>query len=306
MNTLEGPIVLLKKGWSLFISNWKILVPIIILPSVISIVGSLLVMTRQGLFVILGGLIYICGAVASVSMMPAVINAVHRLYTEPGVAISVKDQYRFGLSMFWSVILVGIIAGLSSMGAMVLFIIPGIIVSVFISMYVYVLVIDGKKGFSALTESYSLIKGRWGQVFGRLFVIGIISAAGWLILLGVAHLFSYLTGASWYEMSAAGKVVSSTHGYIMSLIVNLFGGAIIAPVSIGAIYNVYISLKATRSVEVSTVAFKRWLVVFMCLGVLLPIIILISTVLVSLSKASQMRIEAAHRSSTSINFGPTN
>ncbi|MEI6397012.1 MAG: hypothetical protein WCO48_03005 [Candidatus Taylorbacteria bacterium] len=273
MNNIEGPIVLLRKGWTLFKSNWKVMVLIAILPTIVNVIGSFFNTPGNMSLSFIGGLISICGAILSIAMMPAIINTIHRLNTEPGVVISVKDQYAFGFKMFWSVLFVNIIVVLVYLGSTVLLIIPVIIVGGYASMYIYTLVIDGKKGFSALTESYALIKGRWLQVFLRLLCIGIIFCASYFILLGAAQLISFICGVPWSEVSKVGLVISS----FLSLITS----SIITPVALATMYNLYISLKSNPRIEVSTQSFKKWLVVFLCIGIMTPIVGLISSIVLS-------------------------
>ncbi len=67
--------------------------------------------------------------------------------THKGEFVGVKDSYKKGLATFWSFILVGIIVGWSTLGATALLIIPGIILSVYLSFTIYELIDKQKKGF---------------------------------------------------------------------------------------------------------------------------------------------------------------
>ena len=281
MNTLEGPIVLLGKGWTLFKSNWKVIVSIAVLPTIVNVIGSFFNTTGNMSFSFIGGLISICGAILSIAMMPAIVNTIHRINAEPGVILSIKNQYAFGFKMFWSVLFVDIIVVLVYLGSTVLLIIPVIIVGGYASMYIYTLVIDGKKGFSALTESYALIKDRWLQVFLRLLCIGVIFIIIYFILLGVAHLVSLLLGASWFEISETGRMVYSLHGRVMTSLISLIISSVLTPLALATMYNLYISLKSNPRIEFSIQSFKKWLVVFLCIGIMTPIVGLISSIVLS-------------------------
>ena len=277
MNNIKGPGILLREGWALFTNHSKVIIPIVIFPSVLSIIANLLVMTKTLPLLLIGILVSITGSIMSLVMIPAVVNATHRFSTEPGVALSFGKQYRFGFSLFWSIALVSIISVAVSLGSYVLLIVPGIIVSVYASFWLYALVIDGKRGFSALTESYSLVKGRWGSVFGRMFLVGLTLSIGWVILLGLAYLIGLLTGIPIHTINESGRSIYTTNGYILVSIANLIGYSIFFPVGIGASYGLYNSLKATRQAEdtVSSAKFCTWLKVFIGVGIFAVLMIFV-------------------------------
>jgi len=77
---------------------------------------------------------------------------------------------KFG-QYLWVVILTGSFVILASL----FLVIPGIIVAIYLSFYSYVFIIEGEKGMNALRRSWSLVKGNWWKVFGRLILLGIVS-----------------------------------------------------------------------------------------------------------------------------------
>lgn len=76
---------------------------------------------------------------------------------------------KFG-QYLWLVILVSIFVVLSTL----FFIIPGIIVGTYLTVYSYVFVVEGGKGVNVLRRSWNLVKGNWWKVFGRLLLLGIV------------------------------------------------------------------------------------------------------------------------------------
>lgn len=70
----------------------------------------------------------------------------------------------------------------------IFFIVPGIIIGVFLAFSLYVCVIENKKGMDALKRSWNLVKGNWWQVFGRLLLLGIIANVIILLLNAVPAL----------------------------------------------------------------------------------------------------------------------
>ncbi len=285
---LEGPGALVKFGWNTFTKHWKSLAPIIIFPSIIVYIIQLLMSTANPIAGIIAFILMICVVIVSIASVPAAAQAVHNLSTNPGTPISFKGQYKFGFSVFWSALLLFIIAGLVQIGAFTLLFIPGIIVSVFVCTHVYAFTVDGKRGFSALVESFNLVRGRWWGVFGRVIVGGLVAAAIVLICSGLLYLIAYVSGIS---MRPAIGETMSTGAWVISTIIGIIQGIISGTFTLGYTYRLYSSLKSTRSPEAAS-PFKGWLIAFLCVGILSPIAIiglLSSVVFMSLNSA---RIQA--------------
>jgi hypothetical protein len=275
---LDGPITLLKFGWNILTKHWKSVGWVIVLPTIVSSIGQLLAATLGGAGAILAIILFIVSIILMIASLPAAVQAVHRVTVDPATPVSLKSQYRFGFSYFWSFILAAIIAGVVGFGSFILFIIPGVIVSVYTMFYIYTLVIDGKKGFSALTESFALVRGRWWIVFGNILFLGLVSFIIRLILIGVQFLLAYIFGA--------GMATGTSVGFaIIAVVINLIGIAIISPIAAGYTYKLYSSLKATRAAEASTKTFKKWLVAFLVIGILGGIVFVISVPMIALMSA---------------------
>lgn len=90
--------------------------------------------------------------------------------------IKAKDLFIIAKSnmspYFWVIFL----KSLAVTAGLMLFIVPGIIFSVWFSGAGFAFIFDGKKGSEALSYSKSLVKGYWWPIFGRLVLLGIISA----------------------------------------------------------------------------------------------------------------------------------
>jgi hypothetical protein len=252
---LEGPVSLLRSAWSLFSAHWKIIVPIVIAPSLLIYIGQLLLATKNVPAAVVAGVFMIVGLVVSIAMSPAAINAIHRLSTESGVVLTFKEQYRFGFGMFWSVVLIAIIQTLASIGSFAIFVIPGVIVCVYSGMYLFARVIDGKRGFSAFNESFSLVKGRWWEVFGRIIFLVLFYIVCVAILTFISFILSFILGMA-----------------LAYFVTNLITSSILGSLALIYVYRLYLALRASRSADVSAGGFKKWLIVFMVIGVLVMIV----------------------------------
>jgi len=196
------------------------------------------------------------------AMQGALVSTIQKLATNSSEIIGIKEQYKFGFSLFWSFVFVGLLQALVFIGASILFIIPGIIVVIYVSMYSFALFIEGKRGFVALTESYSLIKGRWWGVFGRSLFIGLVSMILYFILVGILLIITLVFG------SGSESVVSNIISTILSTTLSVILGAFLTVY----MYRLYESLKATRSENVSTIAFGRWLKSFVGIGIIVIVL----------------------------------
>jgi hypothetical protein len=92
-----------------------------------------------------------------------------------GREMDIAESYRFGLARFWSIVLVGILAFLAIALGFILLVIPGFIVLTRLTCAMPSLVIEDRRGSSALRRSWDLVKGFGWHVFGTVFVAGILT-----------------------------------------------------------------------------------------------------------------------------------
>lgn len=110
-----------------------------------------------------------------------------------------------------------------------LLIIPGIIFTIFWAFAIPAVMISGLSGMSALSDSKSIVSGRWWKVFGNLLVIG--------ILVGIigAIISSPFSGSSSWVM----RVIALTISSIVTAFINV------------AMVVMYINLKKFPATSVS-------------------------------------------------------
>ncbi len=292
MPRIEGPVDLLKGAWKLVSAHWQVLAAIAVIPSVVNLAGILVSGSSSAFGSVTGTILAIIGSILSIAMMPAAVDAVHRLSTGSGQGMTVWGQYRVGFGWFWSVVLIMIIGIFVSIGSLVLFVIPVIIIAVYTALYSYVLVIEGKKGFAAFTESYALVHGRWWAVLGRILFLGVIMVIIQIILgliLGIAGI-SQSSGTTENLVTGLASVVVS---------------AGIVPLAVVYIYRMYRSLASLRgAIEVPVKAFKKWLAALMAIGVVVSVLaaIIIPTAILGLIKQARMDLESA-RSEGQLDLG---
>lgn len=270
-NTLTGPVALLKSSWAFYRAHWKTLVSLVAVPYLAVLVGNVLSASGKdaGLLplIIVGALLSIAGAVFMVVATSGTISAVDKLSKNPAEAVSFRAQYKIGLGLFWALVLVGIIRGVGSMGSFFLFVIPGIMFVVYTAFCAFALVVDGKHGISAFTESFAIVRGRWWKTLGRFVVLGLVYIVLFLIVAGLE-----------YALGQVGRSV---------IVVNILNGILtlaFMPFALIYSYHLYVELRTTRR-EGDTTAFKRWLIAFMVIGVIGFVMLFLSIPLVALNQA---------------------
>ena len=122
-------------------------------------------------------------------------------------------------------------------------------------------ILDGKKGFAAFIESYSLIKGRWWKVVGRIVFLA-LAVIGWRF---VINIIGFAVGYSLGDGSIATSIIR--------IILEIVMAACMYPVIFAYMYKLYNSLKETRIENVRTSNFKKILVASMVIGVIVVIFV---------------------------------
>lgn len=119
--------------------------------------------------------IFLLAALGQISL----ISAVKKI---PG-DWQIKDAIGDGSKIFWPFVWLNILSAIIILVGFLLFIIPGIIFTVWYSLAAYVLIFEDRKGWPALKRSKEIIKGYWWPVFGRLLLL-ILAALGASFILG--------------------------------------------------------------------------------------------------------------------------
>jgi hypothetical protein len=99
-----------------------------------------------------------------------------------GVPIELSDSYRYAGGRAWSILWIGLLAGLAVGIGFVLLIIPGIFLLVKFCSCIPALVVEGRKGTAALGRSWNLTTGFFWHVLGALVLAWLISAVVGAIL----------------------------------------------------------------------------------------------------------------------------
>ncbi|PIZ94267.1 MAG: hypothetical protein COX81_04100 [Candidatus Magasanikbacteria bacterium CG_4_10_14_0_2_um_filter_37_12] len=131
-----------------------------------------------------------------------------------------------------------IVAGLAIFSGFILFIIPGIIFTLWFTFVIYAIAIDKHKAIESIKVSKDLVVGRWWEVFARLFVPGL--AFGILIMV-ITTVASYPI-ESILEHTDPSSLLFATFVIISSLIITALS-LLLAPLTTVASTILYIELR---------------------------------------------------------------
>lgn len=246
-HTLIGIGDLLSEGWALFIKDWKKLLEISIRFLIAGLIVLLAAVVGQqasqgvNLFVmsVATVAVFVINLHTSITLTDYILKKVDK--SEAEVTVDNARAFQYILPVVW----VSLLTGLAVLGGFVLFIFPGIWLSVLFSFTMLVLLDENKRGTQALARSAELVKGRWWKTLWRLLVPAIIvTVMALLILLALSLIMGGIFG---FEQIF--NVQNSTELTLAEAVQNVLGSVIqivLIPLSIIYQTKLYLSLKATR------------------------------------------------------------
>lgn len=242
-------------GWAFLFYKQRLslIVGISVIPFIFSVVQVLVGESLPtGLIFILAITTFVVSFLSRLALFDAVV--------EEGQ--SVGGAYKKSFQMFFPFIWVSGLAGLATLGGFVLFIIPGILLSIWLSFSPYVLFAENRQGTSALVASWHYVKGYWGAIFLRGLFLGII-------IFLVSSALGFLTSGS--SILAALKSGVEPEVSLLSQILDLiFNNFLILPLSIIYSYGIYKSLKEIKiaiPLEADEQKIKRNITIFSVIGI---------------------------------------
>lgn len=182
--------------------------------------------------------------------------------TNPTFLGAYKTSFKKILSYWW----VAFLSAILIFGGFLFFIIPGIIFSVWFTFILYILVLEGKKGFKSILESRNLIKRSWFSVWTRIILTSIISLF-WLILIPVILLVNLIWPVSNFNIQ--GYILNFVGNFLI-LLINAFIACFL--------FEVYKGLKMIKNQQ-NFVSSKKTILGFGLGGYLVGILIIVGIVI---------------------------
>ncbi|MDO8633093.1 MAG: hypothetical protein Q7K38_00885 [Candidatus Wildermuthbacteria bacterium] len=249
--SLPSAFSLLNQAFLFYFAHWKTIIGIVTIPTLLSIAQ---LFGNNFLFLILSLLI------GSLSYMALLIATVREGKPEGGVVGAYKEAIPMLIPYTWLLILYGI----TIWGGFLLFIVPGIVLTIWLSLAFYVLLAENKKGFAALTSSYRYIKGYWWPVLWRWTFFPIL-----FITLQVVIVF-FVSGGSFFWPAGNSQAMQPKFLWA-NLSISLLSQVLITPLAVIYFYGIYRALKEIKagvSLQIEEAKFKIVLIAFMIFGIL--------------------------------------
>lgn len=257
---MDSVTSMLRSAWGTYKAHWKLFTGIVAAPSALTLFGQFLLQTHSILLKILGGILMLAGSLGFFIAQIAIVTTIQKIDRNEAV-LGIKQQFKEALPFFWPIVFAGILQALTLFGATSLFMIPGIIIGLYCTFYMFTVIVGGKRGFEALTESYSIVYGRWWTVFGKVITPAVVAIVLSFIVVGARFAIGGLLGIH------AGTIASVNLQQVLSTIFNI----VIIPVFMVYLYRLYMSMNGTRSQTAPAATFKKWLVGFLVLGIIVTV-----------------------------------
>jgi membrane-anchored glycerophosphoryl diester phosphodiesterase (GDPDase) len=245
---------LIKKSYELYIKNFVLFVKyslLVFLPSgVIVLLGEIarqtfdldnltpekitpFIMVLGFVFVILSIIGYFISLWFSLTFIRIISNKYENLENE-----SIKNEIMKTKSLIFTAFITSLLSGLAVFAGLILFIIPGIIFSIWFAFAIYSVVLDNQKDTNALRFSKSIVVGRWWAVLLRLFVPTII----YLIVVGIVQA----------PLDFLAKTINSSLIIYITLTLSTIINFIATPFLVSSQTILYIELKKTKNLPEQT------------------------------------------------------
>lgn len=246
MNSAE----IIRKSWSFYKTNFKRLWPLFLLGSssgfgiyslipdtdklvdyadafstpIVLIIVS--VMTVISIFIFL----------SHIALIKTISNTYKRHIQD------LSDSYKVGQDLFLPALFATVIYDLSTQGATLLLIIPGIIIGGYLVFYLMEFVDQNKRGMDALLSSWAIVDGRWWEVFWMIVVTGFLIIFPYLIIVSVIG----ISGVVVFTMLQVSGIMSLIAASIFGLLLIITTALLVIPVGIISLFEIYYYFRNSR------------------------------------------------------------
>jgi len=180
---LPGPFDLLEQSVAFYKKHFATIIGILAIPTLFVMLSWITSGALSNILSLLGAII---GLIANLGLI--------YLLTREDAPTDVPGTYKTVISGILSLIWIAILINLVNIGGFILFVIPGLILSLLTSFSLYLYFAEGEKGIRALAKSWFYVKGYWWAIFGRALFIGfsifIVTIALSIIFIGLDQTFN--------------------------------------------------------------------------------------------------------------------
>jgi len=177
---LISPSEIIIQSWQFYKKNWRALTPymvLIFLPTVIleclGIMGLYISniapsLTLASKIIIL--LVLAATFVFDIWISVAFTRATKALILQEPDAHNWQSLFNGSSHLIWPSFYTAILMGLTVLAGLILFVVPGVIFTIWYGFANYGVMLDDKRGVAAMAFSKQLVVGRWWKIFTRLII----------------------------------------------------------------------------------------------------------------------------------------
>ncbi len=172
---------MLGQAWRQYKVHAALFTSIIFIPLVVSLLVSLV---QEGWgAVVPGSAVFILSIVSAIVSLLGQI-ALFTAVSDPSQA-TFASSYSAGMKRFFPYLWLMIISVITLLGLTMLFVIPGILFSVWFAMGMFVFIVEDERGMNALLKSKAYVAGHWWGVLWRLIFVGLFIGILTLVISGI-------------------------------------------------------------------------------------------------------------------------
>ncbi|HRZ30521.1 MAG TPA: hypothetical protein P5274_02555 [Candidatus Paceibacterota bacterium] len=239
-----------KKTWSLYQKKFATFVGLLLVPFALLTISPVLYQSVGFFYFPLSLVLFGLGLFSILWAGTAAVVVLHERSK-----LTVRESLTRSWSKVWPLFWVGIIVGFVAGGGALLFLIPGIILSVYFIFAKLIVVVEGDKGMRALTRSREYVRGYFWPILGRFLAIVIVTGIIYLTLSFVASLLGDLTTL----------LLSQEIGVAILLITQALINVLISPLALTAVYVLYSNVRHVKG-DLPPVQTKRQSVWYLVIG----------------------------------------
>lgn len=179
--SLPGAGTLLSEAWALYTSKLSTVLTVMLVPAAVSAFPFLFVLTATHPFffiLFLPVLMFLFAFLLVLLQVWGLVALMYAISDQEGTA-GVSSLFQKGLKMLLPLLWVSLLISLISFGGFLLFLVPGIILTVWFSLAGFILITENTRGMSALLRSKEYIRGSFAGTLWRLVFVGVL----WIVIL---------------------------------------------------------------------------------------------------------------------------
>jgi hypothetical protein len=254
--------VLFKQAVNYYTKNFALIGGIFALPFVFTVMQVLeIIPDLDFLWVLLSG---ITGYVATIAFIYAITRSEE---VKPDFMKAYSGSLVYLLPALW----IGVLIFFTQIGGVALFIVPGIIVSILLSLSLYAFFVENLRGLNALVKSWHCVSGYWFAVLGRFLFLAVIAFIPLILITVLSVPFGK------FEVNPLTEKANWTMPEFFVLVNDAINVFVLGPVFAIFALSIFKSLSAIKG-ELSSeraAAIRKKILVLMIIGIVAAVLFLV-------------------------------